>query len=360
MNDELKLDYTIDDPQARIELVNRILESAPAEKLTPHYLDTLSDYIVLAQTKEERREKKILTDNRLVTVQKRETSYQGLTEKLENGEDGIYNLMAGNDKNIILSPKKEITQKDIDEIPGLKELRDVIAKIEREEKDATGRKKYILKKQLIELRQEQYILKSDYYSAPKCTNPVKGINQLKFDSYITLDSDDVPHDSGLLSFFDAEHVSALLCNYQKLKDETHGKFYTDAWCIMKDLDHLIDIALKDTQPIYYQLFIHKTEGRPNLEIQQLLQKQFNVTYSIEYISHLWRNKIPALIVEKAEEEYLIWHYSNVEYGKWKKCSRCGQIKLADNRFFSKNKSSKDSFYSICKACRNKKDKRKEK
>jgi hypothetical protein len=46
--------------------------------------------------------------------------------------------------------------------------------------------------------------------------------------------------------------------------------------------------------------------------------------------------------------------TNEEYGKWKKCSRCGQIKLANNRFFSKNSTSKDGFYSICKCCRNKK------
>ena len=50
-------------------------------------------------------------------------------------------------------------------------------------------------------------------------------------------------------------------------------------------------------------------------------------------------------------------WTAIEYvkpGKWKKCSRCGQIKLAHNNFFSKNKTSKDHFYSICKCCRNKK------
>ena len=35
-----------------------------------------------------------------------------------------------------------------------------------------------------------------------------------------------------------------------------------------------------------------------------------------------------------------------EKGKYKKCSRCGQIKLAHNKYFSKNKTSKDGFYSI--------------
>lgn len=46
--------------------------------------------------KEEKREKKILTDNRMTTVNKRETSFEGLVTQLENGEDGIYNLITNN------------------------------------------------------------------------------------------------------------------------------------------------------------------------------------------------------------------------------------------------------------------------
>jgi hypothetical protein len=43
--------------------------------------------------KQEKKEKAILTENRMATVNKRETSYEGLVSQLENGEDGIYNLM---------------------------------------------------------------------------------------------------------------------------------------------------------------------------------------------------------------------------------------------------------------------------
>jgi len=44
--------------------------------------------------KQEKKEKKILTDNRMMTVNKRETSFEGLISQLENGEDGIYNLIS--------------------------------------------------------------------------------------------------------------------------------------------------------------------------------------------------------------------------------------------------------------------------
>jgi hypothetical protein len=48
--------------------------------------------------KQEKKERKVLTENRMATVNKRETSFEGLVSQLENGEDGIYNMMS-NDKN---------------------------------------------------------------------------------------------------------------------------------------------------------------------------------------------------------------------------------------------------------------------
>jgi hypothetical protein len=98
-----------------------------------------------AISKEEKKQRLFLTDNRRVTIDKRETSLEGLAEKFENGEDGIYNLMT-NDKNIILTPKVSITEEDIAEIPGLRELREAINTVEQMAKAATGKRKYLLKK----------------------------------------------------------------------------------------------------------------------------------------------------------------------------------------------------------------------
>jgi hypothetical protein len=95
---------------------------------------------------------------------------------------------------------------------------------------------------------------------------------------------------------------------------------------------------------------------PNLQIQAILEEEFGIKHSIEYISSLWRKKIPKIIASTAEDQWLDEYYLNEEKGKYKKCSRCGTIKLAHNKYFSKNKTSSDNFYSICKVCRNKKKK----
>lgn len=74
---------------------------------------------------------------------------------------------------------------------------------------------------------------------------------------------------------------------------------------MEDLDVLVDSTLKKDFPLYYKLLIYKIDGRSNLEIQEALKDEFDITYTVEYLSSLWRNKIPKLIAEKAKENYLI-------------------------------------------------------
>lgn len=348
-----KLDYSLQTPQERNELVKKIIDETPPEQLTNKYLTILSDYIIFAMDKEERKKKKILTDNRMVTVNRRETSFQGLAGQLENGEDGIYNMIA-NDKNIIFMPKVTITEEDIKEIPGLKDLRDAIDNVEKQFKAATGKRKFLLKKQLIEMRQDQYVLKSAYRQPMYMMNVTKSFSKLQLDGKITITEDGQVKSTELVSLFDQKHISALLCNYSKLKEDAWGKFSSDSYYLMEDLDNLIERTLKDKYPLYYDLLIYKIDGKQNIEIQELLNKKHGIKHSVEYISSLWRNKIPKLLAEQAQEDYLIWYYTMQERGKWKRCSRCGEVKLAHNRFFSKNKTSKDGFYSICKCCRNKK------
>lgn len=348
-----KLDYSLQTPQERNELVKKIIDETPPEQLTNKYLTILSDYIIFAMDKEERKKKKILTDNRMVTVNRRETSFQGLAGQLENGEDGIYNMIA-NDKNIIFMPKVTITEEDIKEIPGLKDLRDAIDNVEKQFKAATGKRKFLLKKQLIEMRQDQYVLKSAYRQPMYMMNVTKSFSKLQLDGKITITEDGQVKSTELVSLFDQKHVSALLCNYSKLKEDAWSKFSSDSYYLMEDLDNLIERTLKDKYPLYYDLLIYKIDGKQNIEIQELLNEKHGIKHSVEYISSLWRNKIPKLLAEQAQEDYLIWYYTMQERGKWKRCSRCGEVKLAHNRFFSKNKTSKDGFYSICKCCRNKK------
>ena len=141
-----KLDYSLKTAEERKALVEEIVKETPPNQLTEKYIEILSDYIVLAMDPEEKKKKEIITTNRMVTINKRELSYQGLVSQFENGEDGLYNITIENDKNVLLTPKIAISPKDVAEIPDLKDLQDAIEIVKKQEKKATGKKKYNLKK----------------------------------------------------------------------------------------------------------------------------------------------------------------------------------------------------------------------
>jgi hypothetical protein len=286
VNQNFKLDYSIKDAAERVKYVENLMNNIPKDKLTSKFLDTLSDYIVFAMEKNEKKEKNILTDNRMITVNKRETSYQSLVEKFENGEDGLYNLIKENDKNVLLTPKIAITKKDIAEIDALGPLREAIEITEKAEKEATGKKKFQLKKQLIEMHQEQYLIKNSYKPPMFCANTIKSILKSDFTEHITFDENNEPISDGLITLFNPEHICALLCNYTSLKTGLQGKFSNDFYYIIEDLDNLINITLKENFPLYYDLVMYKIAGMQNVEIQKLLKEKYGFTHSIEYISSL--------------------------------------------------------------------------
>jgi hypothetical protein len=119
-----KLDYKLKTSEERLALVNKILEEDPNPN--EQYLEILANYLVFCMEKEERNQKKIMTDNRKMTINKRETSFEGLISKFENGEDGIYNILDTGNKNVIFQPKLEITPEDLERVPEIQQAIDAI------------------------------------------------------------------------------------------------------------------------------------------------------------------------------------------------------------------------------------------
>ena len=350
----IALDYSLQTPEERNELVQKILNEQQDEIISNKYLEVLADYLILCMEKQERKERNILTDNRLATVNKRETSYEGLVSQFENGEDGIYSIMT-EDKNQIFQPKVSITKQDLEDIQPLRQLREAIQYWENKAQTATGRDSLIIKKTLIDLRKDQYIIKNAYRKPivfKQAVHSSKNYNPL--DGELSIGKDGSVQSKGI-TFADPAVCSAILCNYSRLKQDSWGNFESDTWYLIYDFENLCEKAL-ERFPLYMRIVEYKIDGMQNIDIQEAIQQEFGIKHSLEYISSLWRKKIPLLIASAAENEFLNWYYTKVEKGQYKRCTKCGQIKLAHNKYFSINKTSKDGFYSICKCCRSTKDK----
>ena len=349
MIDLIKLDYTIESPEERKALVEKIIEENP--DLTPSYLEILADYLILCMEKQEKKERKILTENRMSTVNKRECSFEGLVSQLENGEDGIYNLI-NEDKNTIFQPKISITKHDLETIPLLRQLRETINEWEAALKHTSGKDAFIMKRALIEMRKDQYVIKQAYQ------RPIIPIKLTRGGShYIPLDDTSYLDEHGEVvvqgfSLMNPKIVSGILCNYSKLKEDSYENFESDTWYLIQDFERLCDKALAN-DPLYMRIVECKIDKMQNIDIQKTLEAEFAIKHSLEYISSLWRNKIPKMIAQQAENDFIEFEYRRKNL-PFKKCSRCGQLKPAHNNFFSINRTSKDGWYSICKCCRNKK------
>ena len=326
----MQLDYTIDSIEERKKLVEKILQ----EETNPN-LEYLANYLIMCMEKQERKEKKIITDNRQVTITKRETSYEGLVDKMESGESALYH-MARSDKNILFQPKKLITKEDYAAHPELRQIKEAIDTLKKQQ--TTGRVGYFRKKALIELYKDLYLAKKEL------DPPVMPSARIMPKYYRKLEG---------ISLSDPEVVSNILCLYSKLKQEAWGNFEGDLWYLLETLDKVMEDCLSDN-PYYKTIVRMKIDGCTNLQIQEELQKTLGLKPTQEYISTLWRNRIPKYIADHHAKLHVIWLYKYTGQTAWKRCSRCHQYKPALPYFFSKNKTSKDGYYSLCKDCRNKK------
>lgn len=349
-----KLDFDVETIEERLAIVNKILEENPEPN--EHYLDVMANYLITPIDKLEKQEQKklITSENRKETFKKNEISYEGLAASLESGEDGIYNLMGDTRRATKKNAKRPISQQDIDDIPDLKQLRESIEFWLRVGSNAVGKRAYMIRQFIIDMRQFQYEIR-DSFKRPiifKNITPIRYTCKMHEDFWV--EPDGIVRYEGV-SLCNPKVCSMVLCNYSRLKQEGWDDLEGDMYFFMGAFDKYCGLALRD-EPILEQIVIDKIDGLQNSEIQEHLDRTFGMSYSTEYISSLYRNKIPKLIASAAEDDYIQEWFLNHEKGIYKKCSRCGQTKLAHAKYFSKNSTSNDGFYSICKDCRNSADK----
>lgn len=68
-----------------------------------------------------------------------------------------------------------------------------------------------------------------------------------------------------ISLMDYKTVSAVLCNYSRLKQESYEKFDSDTYYFMLDFDDVSGRALAK-QPLYERIVTLKIDKKSNLEI----------------------------------------------------------------------------------------------
>ena len=137
-----------------------------------------------------------------------------------------------------------------------------------------------------------------------------------------------------LDMFDKNVVKELLKVHKQVD------LQDDLSCILVDLENLIKkINFTKRQGQVLRLW---TNNVGTFEIAKELKiKPQTVVSSL--------NSVIDLIVKQYGKEYEEWYYLNIRRGKYKRCNKCGEVKLVSQ--FDKN--GKKGLLSICKKCRKK-------
>lgn len=356
----IPLDYSLKTSEERTSLVQKIVDNTPKKELTPQYLNYLTDYILFVREKNLTGQNDVTTRNRNSTINKREIYYQDVVNSLEGGEDSFHNLIR-QDKVQLLDRKEKISENDLESIPQLKSQFQVLEHLKQQYDKAPKDKKYGLKKQIIETWQQIYMIKSAHTgNSTKLSPQMRTFINMDIPEKIYIDAFDNLHVESPLTLLNPDHISFLLNCYHQLKQESYDNLLGDMRWLLIDLENLIDRTFnvpgyfKDIAipaKAIYDLIIWRIDGETNDTIVELMRQTHNIERTQQYYSTLWRQKIPRVLAEVAQKEWLMWHFTNQVYSEWKRCSQCGEYKPIHPTFFDRNPSGKDGYYSICKDCR---------
>ena len=149
-------------------------------------------------------------------------------------------------------------------------------------------------------------------------------------------------------FGELEHVYELFGQLNELEEEI------DTLPLESNLKKLLDtlkyyIALTDLNEVQSEILDLKINKVKNQDIALYINKKYAKSYTANYISTIFRQKIIPQINETARFHALILENMCFEEN-FKKCNGCGQWLLIDAQNFVRKSRSKDGFSTKCKKC----------
>ena len=133
---------------------------------------------------------------------------------------------------------------------------------------------------------------------------------------------------------DNSQIKALL---QLYKESEVYDFQDDLGCMFQDLENVLrKIKLTDKQREVLELW------KSGMTIKNIAKELNKKPQAINQMLDTVVNKIVQVYEEQLED----WYYLNICKGEYKKCNKCGEIKLI-NKF---NKNGKGGVRNMCKIC----------
>lgn len=137
----------------------------------------------------------------------------------------------------------------------------------------------------------------------------------------------------------------------KLEAEERHDIESEAPALWNTIQYYFDRALMQAE---YRLIVEmKSENWRNEDINNELRRRNLKTFSVNYISTIYKKRIPKLLAQAVEAHYELTLALD-QPDEWKHCSKCGKLLHLDSNHFRRLGKSKDGYVSSCKQCDKKK------
>ncbi len=312
--------YDQDRKFGKIDIVIGKDKSQYTESNIASALEMIANYILAVDEKDKGINYKIYTSEELFNRACREYNVINSVAKANGGLDMNYGENISEAFPIFQLPKNfkkvkdlKVEKKDLEKYPPMKDYTDFYEYLKEESKrlwntkglskeDMVRRSK--IKKILPEIKKDIIEVKKQLQMPIIWKAPLKDNGSADYDE---------------LDMFDKNVVKVLLQVHKQVD------LQDDLSCILVDLDNLIN-NIKFTERQYEVLEL----WRNGLTIENI-SKELHVKENTVSIT---LDRAIDSIIKQYEKEYEEWYYLNIRKGTYKKCSKCGEVKLISQ--FSKN------------------------
>lgn len=325
--------YDQDRKFGKIDIVIGKDKSQYTESNIASALEMIANYILAVDEKNEGINYKIYTSEELFNRACREYNVINSVAKANGGLDMNYGENIIEAFPIFQLPKNfkkvkdlKVEKKDLEKYPPMKDYTDFYEYLKEESKrlwntkglskeDMVRRSK--IKKILPEIKKDIIEVKKQLQMPIIWKAPLKDNGGADYDE---------------LDMFDKNAIKMLLQIHKQID------LQNDLSCILVDLDNLINnVEFTERQYEVLELW------RNGLTIENISKE----LYVKENTVSITLDRAIDSIVKQYEKEYEEWYYLNIRKGTYKKCSKCGEVKLI-SQF---DKKGKQGLQSRCKKCR---------
>ena len=312
--------YDQDRKFGKIDIVIGKDKSQYTESNIASALEMIANYILAVDEKDKGINYKIYTSEELFNRACREYNVINSVAKANGGLDMNYGENISEAFPIFQLPKNfkkvkdlKVEKKDLEKYPPMKDYTDFYEYLKEESKrlwntkglskeDMVRRSK--IKKILPEIKKDIIEVKKQLQMPIIWKAPLKDNGGADYDE---------------LDMFDKNVVKELLQVHKQVD------LQDDLSCILVDLDNLIN-NVEFTKRQYEVLEL----WRNGLTIENISKE----LYVKENTVSITLSRAIDSIIKQYEKEYEEWYYLNIRKGTYKKCSKCGEVKLISQ--FSKN------------------------